>query len=61
MVCGVCFFSGGGDVRIGSVSGILSCGCDLDQLERDSREHPPSRLVPRDIARNTGQLMARPK
>lgn len=34
MWCGVCFFSGGGDVRIGSVSGISSYGCDLDQLER---------------------------
>lgn len=31
---GVCFFSGDGDVRIGSVSGISSCGCDLDQLEK---------------------------
>lgn len=60
MWCGVCFFSGGGDVRIGSVSGISSYGCDLDQLERDSREHPPQGLCG-EILHNTGQLMARPK
>lgn len=38
-----CFFPGGGDVRIGSVSGVSSGGGDLGQLERDSRRTSTSR------------------
>lgn len=49
MVVVFVFPSGGGDVRMGSVSGISSGGCGVDQLERTS----PRGLVRRDILHTT--------